>query len=211
MKILTKFLLVLALFIAIYPALLMWRVVAFSKQDQARPADAAIVLGAGVFRGRPSPILRARIDHAIQLYNTGVVDRLIFTGGIGRNDLLSEAEVSRQYALAQGISDSDILIENKSTTTIENLRFAAEIGANNELNSYLIVSTPYHMLRATWIASDIGLNATSSPTRSVRWISDTSRNRALIQETISIAWYGFRRLSSATYQTNGQRSLGENN
>lgn len=207
MKILSKIILILFGATVVLPGLFMWRVIVFAEKDQARPADAAIVLGAGVSRGRPSPILRARIDHAIKLYQAGTVKKLIFTGGVGRNDTISEAEASRQYALQQGVADSDILLEDKSTSTIENIRFAADIGSAAGFNSYLIVSTPYHMLRALWIANDLELEAASSPTRTIRWISDRTRNRALIQETISITLYGVRRLSPATFQTTGQRMV----
>lgn len=206
MKNLAKLLSIVFIGAVVFPSFLMWRIVVFAKQDQAQPADAAIVLGAGVFRGRPSPILRARIDHAIKLYEDGTVEKLIFTGGIGRNDTVSEANASRQYALAQGVPAADILLEDKSTSTVENLRFAAEIGAAAGLENYLIVSTPYHMRRATWIAHDIDINAASSPTRTIRWISDATRRRALIQETLSLSLYTVRRWSPATFQTTGQRN-----
>ncbi|MEM9775182.1 MAG: YdcF family protein [Chloroflexota bacterium] len=183
----------------------MWRIVDFAEQDQTKQADAAIVLGAGVFRGRPSPVLRARIDHAVLLYDQGVVEQIIFTGGIGRNDTLSEAEVSANYAISRGVDPNDVLLEDKSTSTIENLRFAQEIGETAGLSNYLIVSTPYHMLRATWIARDIDLSAASSPTQTVRWRSDRTRQAALVQETISTFIYAIRRNVPSTFQTTGQR------
>ena len=205
MRHLIKLFLIFFLISTATPAFLMWRVVRFSEQDFTQPADAAIVLGAGVFRGRPSPVLRSRIDHAVGLYNAGTVDTIIFTGGIGRNDTLSEAQVSANYAIDQGVDANDILLEDKSTSTVENLRFAKEIGDAAELDNYLIVSTPYHMLRATWIARDIGLDASSSPTQSTRWRSDRTRRAALVQETISISLYSVRRYSPATFLTTGQR------
>ena len=205
MKILIRLFLFLALTGIIFPAFLTWRVVRFSEQDFTAPADAAIVLGAGVFRGRPSPVLRARVDHGVKLYEAGTVDKLIFTGGIGRNDTLSEAEVAANYAMGQGVDPADILLEDKSTSTVENLRFAKEIGTTAGLEDYLIVSTPYHMLRATWIARDIGMQAASSPTQTVRWRSDRTRRAALVQETISIGLYSVRRWAPATFLTTGQR------
>ena len=205
MRNLIKLFLILFIFSTATPAFLMWRVVRFSEQDQTQQADAAIVLGAGVFRGRPSPVLRSRIDHAIDLYDAGTVDSIIFTGGIGRNDTLSEAQVSANYAMGRGVNAADILLEDKSTSTVENLRFAKEIGESADLDSFLIVSTPYHMLRATWIARDIGLDAASSPTQSTRWRSDRTRRAALVQETISISLYSVRRYSPATFLTTGQR------
>ncbi|MEM8863434.1 MAG: YdcF family protein [Chloroflexota bacterium] len=205
MRILLKLFLTLCLIGVVTPAALMWRIVNFAEQDQTQQADAAIVLGAGVFRGRPSPVLRSRIDHAVQLYEAGTVDRIVFTGGIGRNGTLSEAEVSANYAIARGVDPNDVLLEDKSTSTIENLRFAQEIGEAAGLNDYLIVSTPYHMLRATWIARDIEMTAASSPTRTIRWRSDRTRQAALVQETISTFIYSIRRNSAATFQTTGQR------
>ena len=205
MRILLKLFLTLFLVSVVTPAALMWRIVNFAEQDQTQQADAAIVLGAGVFRGRPSPVLRSRIDHAVLLYDQGVVDQIIFTGGIGRNDTLSEAEVSANYAISRGVDPSDVLLEDKSTSTIENLRFAQEIGESAGLNDYLIVSTPYHMLRATWIARDIDLTAASSPTRTIRWRSDRTRQAALVQETISTFIYAVRRNVPSTFQTTGQR------
>ncbi len=205
MRFLVKLFLLFTAFAVLLPSFLMWRVVNFSEKDFTQPADAAIVLGAGVFRGRPSPVLRSRIDHAVGLYNDGVVDKIIFTGGIGRNDTLSEAEVSANYAESRGVSPADILLEDKSTSTIENLRFAGEIGEAAGLDSYLIVSTPYHMLRATWIANDIGLEASSSPTQTTRWRSDQTRRAALVQETLSISLYSMRRFLPATFLTTGQR------
>lgn len=169
-----------------------WRIVAYAERDDTRPADAAIVLGAGVVRGRPSPVLRARIDHAINLYEDGLVDTLIFTGGVGRNDTQSEAAVSRQYAITRGVPAEDILIEEESTNTIENIMNASAVGDAAGVESYLVVSTPYHMLRAIWITRDIGIEAYSSPTRSIRWRSDATRRAAIVQESISM-WVHFYR------------------
>lgn len=205
MRILLKLFLTFFLIGVVTPAALMWRIVNFAEQDHTQQADAAIVLGAGVFRGRPSPVLRARIDHAVLLYEQGIVDQIIFTGGIGRNDTLSEAEVSANYAISRGVDPSHVLLEDKSTSTIENLRFAKEIGEAAGLSDYLIVSTPYHMLRATWIARDIDLTAASSPTRTIRWRSDRTRQAALIQETVSTFVYTLRRNLPATFETTGQK------
>ena len=175
-----------------------WRVaqrqiVDFAAVDEAQPADAAVVLGAAVIRGRPSSVLRARIDHAIQLYEAGLVNTIIFTGGVGNNDQVSEAAVARQYAVSRGIPQSATLIEEESTNTIENLRNAQAVGRENQIETYLIVSTPYHMARATWIARDLEMEAYSSPTRTIRWRSDQTKQAALTQETISYLLHIVRR------------------
>ncbi|MCB0034709.1 MAG: YdcF family protein [Anaerolineales bacterium] len=161
----------------------------YAQRDDTRSADAAVVLGAGVWRGRPSPVFRERINHAIKLYRDGYVDTLIFTGGLGRGDELTEGAAARLYALENGIPAEAILIEETSTSTVENLRNAQQVAQANDLDTFLIVSTPYHMKRAINIATDLGMEAYSSPTRTIRWISRVTQTRALIQETISYVRY----------------------
>ncbi len=160
----------------------------YSLRDDQRPAGAAIVLGAAVYGDRPSPVLRERINHALMLYEQGYVDTLIFTGGQGQANEPAEAEVGRRYALAHGVPASAILTEEKSTNTLENLTYARNVAAENGIDSFLIVSTPYHMRRAIALAHDLGMEAYSSPTRSTRWISWRTQTRAYLRE---VAGYGF--------------------
>lgn len=161
-----------------------YQVSQFAERDETRPADAAIVLGAGVWRERPSPVLRERINHAVALYEQGLVDRLIFTGGVGRNDISSEAAVAARYARERGVPAEAMLLEELSTNTYENLVNASGVAEEAGLESFLIVSTPYHMKRALALASDVGLEAYSSPTRSTRWISERTRRFSYVRETI---------------------------
>lgn len=176
---------------------LLGEIVRFAERDETRPADAAIVLGAAVRREYPTPIFRERINHAIDLYHDGVVDTVIFTGGVGWGDTVSEAAVARRYAIDRGVDPNAILIEERSTNTIENLTFAYQVAQGRDLETFLIVSTPYHMKRALWITHDLGMDAYSSPTRSIRWRSDRTRRRALIQESISFVVHFTRRLNGA--------------
>ncbi len=186
MKILKR--ITFTLLILILPPIIIARdVYQFSQIDQTRPADAAIVLGAGVIRGRPSAVLRARINHAIQLYEDGYVEKIIFTGGVGRRDTLSEAEVARNYAVAQGLPANVLLMEKTSTNTAENLANAQTIANEYELETFLIVSTPFHMKRAISLADDLGLDASPSPTRTIRWINGFTRTYAFLRE---VAAYG---------------------
>ena len=96
-------------------------VIAVSRMDRARPSQAIIVLGAAQYGGRPSPVLRARLDHAIELWQAGMAPRLILTGGVGRGDTTSEAAVGRRYALRKGVPDAAILVEDRGRTTIESM------------------------------------------------------------------------------------------
>jgi len=161
----------------------------FAQRDEARPADAAIVLGAAVYGNRPSPVLRERINHAISLYEAGFVENIIFTGGQGQPNEPTEAEVGRQYALARGVPAADILVETTSTTTWENLTNARLVAETAGIDSFLIVSTPFHMRRAISMAADLDMAAYSSPTRSTRWISPRTQTRAFLREVVAYGFY----------------------
>ena len=100
-------------------------VVAAASRDRARPAAAIIVMGAAQYDGRPSPVLRARLDHAIALWHKGLAPRLIVTGGRRAGDRTSEAATGRRYAVAHGVPDSAILMESEGRTTAESMRAAA--------------------------------------------------------------------------------------
>lgn len=163
----------------------------FSRRDETREADAAIVLGAAVFGDRPSPVLRERINHAVLLYEAGYVDKIIFTGGLGMTGRVTEAEASAVYAQSQGVPAAAILVETTSTTTRENLRNARVIAAENNLQTFLIVSTPFHMKRAISIADDLSMEAYPSPTRTIGWLNAYTKSRAFAQEVVSYIVYLF--------------------
>jgi uncharacterized SAM-binding protein YcdF (DUF218 family) len=161
----------------------------YSRRDETRQADAAVVLGAAVFGDRPSPVLRERINHAIGLYEAGYIDRIIFTGGLGQTAVVTEAEASAVYARSRGIPPEAILLEMTSTTTRQNLTNAQQIAAKENLNSFLIVSTPFHMKRAMAIAGDLDMEAYTSPTRTIRWLSVYTRFRAYTREVVTYIIY----------------------
>lgn len=127
-----------------------------------READVILVLGAAQWNGRPSPVLQARLDHALSLWQDGYAPRLLFTGGVGLGDTISEGEVSRQYARAKGVPDSAILVERRGTTSAESIRGAARIMQEQGLESAVLVSDSYHMLRLELLARREGIHATRS-------------------------------------------------
>ena len=102
-------------------------VVVAANSDGARPASAIIVMGAAQYDGRPSPVLRARLDHAIGLWHRGLAPRLIVTGGRREGDRTSEAATGRRYAVQHGVPDSAILMESEGRTTAESMRAAAAL------------------------------------------------------------------------------------
>lgn len=117
-----------------------------------RQADAIVVLGAAQYNGRPSPVLQARLDHALDLYDRGLATRLIFTGGTGVGDTVSEAEVSRRYAMSHGVPASAIMTERDGLSSAQSVRAAAALMQSAGLESALIVSDSYHMMRLELLA-----------------------------------------------------------
>ena len=146
-------------------------------------ADAAIVLGAAVWGNEVSPVFRERINHAIDLYRSGKVRKVIFTGGQGNKDELTEAAAARSYAVKNGVPEDAILIEENSHTTYENVVYAKQLADANGLKKVLIVSDPLHMKRAVAMATDIGLEAYPSPTPTTRYQGWRSQMGSLAHET----------------------------
>lgn len=140
-------------------------VLLFSWMDQARPADSIVVLGAAQYDGKPSPVLRARLDHGIDLWNNRMGKILVLTGGKGAGDTTSEADVGRSYARKRGVPDTAILLENKGRTTRESMLGVAELLESRGLRTAILVSDPFHMLRLSIIGRRFGLTPYTSPTR----------------------------------------------
>ena len=135
------------------------------RRDEARKADAIVVLGAAQYVGRPSPVLRARVDHAVSLWKGGLAPTLILTGGTGVGDTTSEAAVARKYAMSRGVPDRAIVMEMRGRTTSESMRAVARIMDDREQKSVILVSDPFHMLRLSILARRFGLEPYTSPTR----------------------------------------------
>ena len=144
----------------------------YGRRDDARKADAVVVLGAAQYDGRPSPVLRARLDHAIRLYHDGIAPRMITTGGVGPGDTVSEAVVGRRYAIRHGVPSEVILTERSGLGTTESLAAVARLMRDSKMKSAVLVSDPFHMLRLRLLAARFGIEAHSSPTRT----SPISRN-----------------------------------
>jgi len=149
-------------------------VLLWGARDRARSSDAIVVLGAAQYVGRPSPVLRARLDHALDLWQRGLAPRLIFTGGTGVGDTTSEAAVSRIYALKHGVPDTAILMENEGRTTRESLAAVSAIMHARQMRTAILVSDPFHMLRLRILSTQYGVDAYTSPTKT----SPISANKA---------------------------------
>ena len=133
-------------------------------RDDAQPADAIVVLGAAQYDGAPSPVFEARLQHAVELFHRGIAPVLVVTGGKLPGDRTTEAAAARAYALANGVPDEAILVEDAGRTTLESLTAVAALLRDRGLTSAVFVSDRTHMLRVLRIAQDQGIAAFGSPT-----------------------------------------------
>lgn len=136
----------------------------YADKDETRQADVAIVLGAAAYESGVSPVFRERINHGIWLYEQGFVSKILIAGGVGKGNTHSDAWIGKRYTLELGIPEEDILLEETSTITQENLENAKAIMDAEGLTTALIVSDPLHMRRAMRMARDCGIEAYTSPT-----------------------------------------------
>ena len=167
-----------------------FRVWAVGNRDDARPADAIVVLGAAQYNGRPSAILKARLDHAIDLYNAGRAPFLVVTGGKAEGDRTTEAASARAYALTRGVPGRAILVEDKGRTTLESLRGVATLLRDDGLKTAVFVSDRTHMLRVLRIARDVGVAGVGSPTTTSPTDADLpSRAEATLHELGGLTLY----------------------
>jgi len=134
-----------------------------SARDEARQADVILVLGAAEYRGRPSPVLRARLDHALTLYQRGLAPRIMTTGGAGGDPVFTEGGVGRSYLIGHGVPSEAIVVENESASTVESITMAGEIMQRMGLHSVIVVSDGYHIYRVKKMLQNRGLAVYGSP------------------------------------------------
>ncbi len=134
------------------------------SHDEKRPADAIVVLGAAQYDGRPSPVFKARLDHAVDLWHQGLAKAFVVTGGKLPGDRTTEAAVARRYALDHGVPAGAIFGEDQAHNTLTSLTSVADELRARDMRSALFVSDPTHMLRVLRIAKDLGIDGYGSPT-----------------------------------------------
>jgi uncharacterized SAM-binding protein YcdF (DUF218 family) len=134
----------------------------YASEDQAAPSDAIAVLGAAEYDGRPSPVYRARLDHALGLYHRGIAPLIITLGG-GGGDQYSEGAVGREYLMAMGVPEEAIIAETESRNTEDSARRIAVIARANGLHRLVVVSDGTHLFRIHEICAADGLDVLTSP------------------------------------------------
>lgn len=140
-----------------------WQVARF---DDRTPADAIVVLGAAQYNGRPSPIFQARLQHAKDLYDDGVAKRIVTTGGNQAGDAYTEAEAGARWLADNGVPRTSTIAVGEGSDTLGSVQSFAELAERRGMSSAVIVSDPWHSLRARTMVQDLGIDAWTSPTHS---------------------------------------------
>jgi uncharacterized SAM-binding protein YcdF (DUF218 family) len=165
-----------------------------SRRDSARPAQAIIVLGAAQYNGRPSAVLKARLDHAAALYERKIAPVLVLTGGRQPGDAFTEASAGAAYLERAGIPESALQLETQGRNSWQSLAAAARFLRKEGITKVVLVSSPYHCLRVERIAHEVGLDGHASPAKDA---PDKATFGHLSHETVAVAVgrvIGFRRL-----------------
>jgi uncharacterized SAM-binding protein YcdF (DUF218 family) len=184
----------------LYYLINLFEVMEAGRSNTPESADVIVVLGAAQYDGRPSPQLAARLDHALDLWNAGIADQVMVTGGNRPGDRYTEAEASRAYLVERGVPNDIILSEGEGTTTYESLEAAAGLLTVAGLDRVVLVTDPYHSLRTRLIADEVGLDASVSPTPT-SVVTGFGRFRRELVEAGGVAVgriIGFDRLSGIT-------------
>jgi uncharacterized SAM-binding protein YcdF (DUF218 family) len=188
---LRRALLVVLLAVIAYPLWLGFRIWDQSHNDEVYFADAIVVLGAAQYNGNPSPVFKARLDHALYLYEEDLAETLVVTGGKRKGDRFTEAEAGSMYLQDASVPSSAILSETEGRTTFESLEAVSEIAEAEDLDTALFVSDPLHSERIKRMATDLGFEkAYTSPASYV----DLNRSRStkakeLLHEVLSLLAY----------------------
>ena len=170
------------------------------RSDDRQPVDAIVVLGAAQYDGRPSPQFKARLDHALELWKLDLASYIVVTGGKQVGDRFTEAAAARKFFESNGVTSNLIFEENLGKTTYASLLAVSRVASERKIERVLIVSDPFHQLRAKLIAQEVGLDAITSATRSsvIRGGDAFQRN---LQEAAGVAVgriVGFQRVDSWT-------------
>jgi uncharacterized SAM-binding protein YcdF (DUF218 family) len=160
----------------------------YASQDQAAPSDAIAVFGAAEYDGKPSPVYRARLDHALVLYRRGIAPLIVTLGGNG-GDQYSEGGVGREYLEGQGVPDEAIIAETESRSTEDSARRIAVIARANGLRRLVIVSDETHLFRIHEICAADGLNVLTSPRPRVGVEGESEEFERVAHEILSYTFW----------------------
>jgi uncharacterized SAM-binding protein YcdF (DUF218 family) len=173
----------LTVVIAAYFVVTFVQVRSAAGRDDARPSQAIIVLGAAQYNGRPSPVLKARLDHAVRLYEAKIAPVVVLTGGRAPGDAFTEASAAARYLRGAGISDSALQLETDGRNSWQSLAAAARFLRKEGITKVVLVTSPYHSLRVEHIAAEVGLDGHASPAKDA---PDRATFGHLVHETLAV-------------------------
>lgn len=166
-----------------------WSIVEDAGKQELKPADAIIVFGAAEYDGRPSPVFRARLDHAYDLYRRGLAPVIITTGGSAADPNFSEGGVGHDYLMRRGLPESALIAETQASDTAESAERIAVIMRVNHMRSTIAVSDAYHMFRIRQLLCHQGLAVSLAPRPDSRPKTAWLRAIAVLRESLSyLAW-----------------------
>ncbi|MFC5996888.1 YdcF family protein [Pseudonocardia hispaniensis] len=167
-----------------------FRVWQTARVDGDRPVDAVVVLGAAQYDGDPSPVFAARLRHARTLYQDGLAPRIVTVGGNRAGDEYTEAEAGRRYLVERGVPRDAVVAVGEGGDTLASLQAVAGLARRDGWHTVLIVSDPWHSLRARTMAEDSGLQAWTSPTRMGPVVQTReTQARYIVRETGALLYY----------------------
>lgn len=174
--------LVLAAVLALvgYLVLTFVQVLSASRDDDRVRSDAIVVLGAAQYDGTPSPVLRQRLDHALDLYRDGVAGRIVLTGGKQAGDRFTEAYAGYRYLTGRGVPGDDLLVVTDGSSTWDSLRAAERVLRREGLDRVTLVSDSYHSRRLLGVADEVGLDAGVSPSGAAPTVPELLRETGLV-------------------------------
>jgi uncharacterized SAM-binding protein YcdF (DUF218 family) len=157
----------------------------YAYEDQAAPADVICVFGAAEYDGKPSPVLRARLDHALALYEHSIAPVVLTLGGSAPGDTYSEGQVGEAYLMANGVPQKAIIAETQSRTTEEQARRIVVIARTNGYHRVVIVSDPAHLFRIREICAREGMAVLTSPRPQVAAVGSVSEWQQVWHEIVA--------------------------
>jgi uncharacterized SAM-binding protein YcdF (DUF218 family) len=192
MKVARRVLLVVLVLLVAYPTWLAYRIWDQTRHDEVHSADAIVVLGAAQYDGRPSAVFKARLDHAAYLYEQGLSDKVVVTGGKQEGDRFTEAEAGAKYlAEKHGIPAEHLVDVGEGNTTLESLEAVAQEVKAQGVDSVLLVSDPFHSERIKEMAHDLGFEGAYASWASYQMLNRSfpTKVKELLHEVASLAAY----------------------
>jgi uncharacterized SAM-binding protein YcdF (DUF218 family) len=195
LRLAVRLLVVVVLLAALAAGVTAVRIVQAGRSDDARTADALVVLGAAQFDGRPQDYLVARLQHARQLYESGTAPRIITLGGKQLGDRFTEAAAGKTWLVDHGVPADSVIAVGEGNDTLESVRAGAEVMSEHGWTSAVVVTDPWHELRSTTMLKNEGIRVYGSPTptgpsHGGAWVV----TRYVARETVAYLAYETRRL-----------------